>query len=229
MYWMLEKIFKIRINKGFCINTCSGFLPPLLGWIDLYNKSVLLLLMITTLNKVGIYRILHWEKNLFYIFLGYMWSSFKYFLGKKWRMRNGAPFHWHAISTVNILLTYLQGGTQKTELTYKNCVCILTCLNVSHLQSTLHVMQCTYGDVFPLLKTVSELIDFDAFWCFCHFFLVSPLPHGQNVSPWGLYSSRETRKGSLGRHQVNREGGARGPCCFWSKTAEHSAQCGQEH
>ena len=44
----------------------------------------------------------------------------------------------------------------------------------------------------PLLKTVFELINFDAFWCFC--FFVSSLSHWQNISLWGLYSSRETKK-----------------------------------
>ena len=49
---------------------------------------------------------------------------------------------------------------------------------------------------FLLLKTVFELIDFGAFWCFCHFFclLVSRLPHPQNISHWGLFSPRETNK-----------------------------------
>ena len=34
------------------------------------------------------------------------------------------------------------------NLFIKNCVFILTCLNFSHLQSTLHLMQYTYQDVF---------------------------------------------------------------------------------
>ena len=45
----------------------------------------------------------------------------------------------------------------------KNCVFILTCLNFSHLQSTLHLMQYTAERFFSLLKTVFELVDFDAF------------------------------------------------------------------
>ena len=55
-------------------------------------------------------------------------------------------------------------GTQKTpEFIYKTCVFILTCLNFSHLQSTLYLMQYTYQNVSPLLRTVFELVDFDAF------------------------------------------------------------------
>ena len=37
------------------------------------------------------------------------------------------------------------------------------CLKLGHLQSTLHLMQYTYQDIFALLRTVSELVDFDAF------------------------------------------------------------------
>ena len=37
---------------------------------------------------------------------------------------------------------------------FKNCVFIPTCLNFTHLHSTLHLMQSTYWDIFPLLKTV---------------------------------------------------------------------------
>ena len=57
---------------------------------------------------------------------------------------------------------HMRSDPQKTEFIYKK-LCILTCLNFSHLQSTLHLMQSTYGDVFPLFTTVFDLIDFDAF------------------------------------------------------------------
>ena len=58
-----------------------------------------------------------------------------------------------------------EGGTHEKHLNFfiKNCVFILTCLNFSHLQSPLHLMQYTYQDLFSLLKTVFELIDFDTF------------------------------------------------------------------
>ena len=58
---------------------------------------------------------------------------------------------------------YIQGGPKNLEFIYNN-VGILTCLNFSHLQSTVHLMQYTYQDVFfLLLKTVFELVNFDAF------------------------------------------------------------------
>ena len=41
---------------------------------------------------------------------------------------------------------------KKRNLFIKNCVFILTCLNFSHLRSTLHLMQYTYGDIFSTAK-----------------------------------------------------------------------------
>ena len=49
------------------------------------------------------------------------------------------------------------------NLVMKNCVFIPACLNFRHLQSTLHLMQYTHGDSFPVLNTVFELIGFDTF------------------------------------------------------------------
>ena len=74
----------------------------------------------------------------------------------------------------------------------KNCVFTLTWLNFSHLQSTVHLMQYIYRDIF-FHCSVFELVDFDAFRYFCHLFVTS-LPHQYNVSLWGLFSSRETNK-----------------------------------
>ena len=85
---------------------------------------------------------------------------------------------WHKWTTKLLCLVkdaktekeYIWGGTQKMEFIYKNCVFILTCLNFSHLQSTLHVMQYTYRDVFLVLKTVLNsliLITFSASAIFC--------------------------------------------------------------
>ena len=48
------------------------------------------------------------------------------------------------------------------NLFIKTCLFILTSLNSSHLQSTLHLMQYTHQDILLVLKTVFEL-DFDAF------------------------------------------------------------------
>ena len=39
----------------------------------------------------------------------------------------------------------------------------------------------------------SKRVNFDAFQCFCRFLFHLLPPHRQNVSPWGLFSSRETK------------------------------------
>ena len=70
------------------------------------------------------------------------------------------------VQTFIYLLVYLfvQGADPpKQNVFIKNCVFILTCLNFSHLQSTLYLMQYTYRDVFSTLRTVFEITDFDAF------------------------------------------------------------------
>ena len=87
------------------------------------------------------------------------------------------------------------------SLFINNCVLILSCLSFSHLQSTLHLRQYTYQDVFPTAH--------NSFWT-CRFqcllvlllFFVSPLPHQQSISLWGLFSPRETKKSSSGWDEV---------------------------
>ena len=56
-----------------------------------------------------------------------------------------------------------KGDPLKMEYIYKNCAFILKCLNFSHLQNTLYLMQCTYEMFFSLLKTVFELVGFESF------------------------------------------------------------------
>ena len=53
-------------------------------------------------------------------------------------------------------------GTPKMKFIYKNCVFILTCLNFSHLQSTFHLTQYTYWDIFP---TAPNSFWTCGFWC----------------------------------------------------------------
>ena len=136
---------------------------------------------------------------------------------------------WHFKSYVSNHVKWLntKGEPPQTwNLCIKNCAFTLTCLNFSHLQSPLHLMQYTYQDFFPTAQNS---------FCTCQFgcllvlllFFVSPLPHLQNISLWGLFSSRETKKSCLGWDWVKRGGRAQGSCCFGSTTAEHSAPCGQ--
>ena len=85
---------------------------------------------------------------------------------------------------------YMRGNPPKPRnLFITNCVFSLTCLNFSHFQNTLHLMQYTYWDFFPSVWTCW-------FWCLLVLllFVVSPLPHQQNLSLWGLFSSGEINK-----------------------------------
>ena len=60
------------------------------------------------------------------------------------------------------MYTHARGGTPKMEFIYKNCVFILTCLNFSHLQSPLHLMQFTHWDFF---FTAQNSFWTPRFWC----------------------------------------------------------------
>ena len=54
-------------------------------------------------------------------------------------------------------------GGQKWNVFIKNRVFILTCLNFSHLQSTLYLIQYNYWDIFSNAQNSFDLIDFDGF------------------------------------------------------------------
>ena len=74
-----------------------------------------------------------------------------------------------------------EGTPQTRNLFIKVCVFILTRLNFSHYQSTLHLIQYTYQDIFSTAQN-----SFWACWFWCllvllSFFVLS-LPHWQNVS-----------------------------------------------
>ena len=136
----------------------------------------------------------------------------------------------HTITCVCVYIhTHIWGGTpQKTRnLFIKTCVFSLICLNFSHLRSILHLMQYTYQDVFRTAENSSWT---HRFWCLLVFllFFVSFLPHGQNVSLWGLFSSGETKKVTRGKIRwIQGWIGAWRLCWFWSKTAKHLEWCGQ--
>ena len=63
---------------------------------------------------------------------------------------------------IDQLICLQWGSPIKPEFIYKNSIFILTCLNLSlSIYSTfdrIHLLR-----LFPMLKTVSELVDFNAF------------------------------------------------------------------
>ena len=116
--------------------------------------------------------------------------------------------------------TYQRRTSPKWNLFIKNCVFILTCLNFSHFQSTLHLMQYTFRGVFShcLTQFLNSLIlmpfSVSAVFCFTSSTWTFPFE--------GFFHPGIQKKVAL----VDRKGGARGSCRFWSKTAEHSGHCG---
>ena len=109
----------------------------------------------------------------------------------------------------------------KWNLFTKNCIFIFLCLKFSHLESTLRLMQDTYWDIFPLLKTLFEFIDFDTFQCFCHF-LFHLFHIGTTLGfPLTTFSIRENKKSCLGWDWMKRESGAWGTCSQKLLNTEH--------
>ena len=121
----------------------------------------------------------------------------------------------------------IQGRTpQRTEFIYKQ-LCVYS--YVFKLQSPSKYSPFDTMYLLRLFSTALNSFWICRFWCLLLLLpsFVLPLPHRQNVYLWGLFfSSGETKKSRLRRDQVTREGGTQGSCHFWSKTAEHSAQCG---
>ena len=97
-------------------------------------------------------------------------------------LRSGDPWGpWSQSPSPNPMDTegLYEGGPPKTwNLFIKNCVCILTCLNFSHLQSTLCLMQYTYQDDFSTahkLLNMSILMPFSVSAVFSHLFHISKM------------------------------------------------------
>ena len=90
-----------------------------------------------------------------------------------------------------------RGPKYPRNLLIKNCVFILTCLNLSHLQSTLQLMQYTCWDIFSTAQN-----SFWTCWIWCLLvllpFFVSAVPHWQNVSLWRHFSARATKNVTWG-------------------------------
>ena len=67
------------------------------------------------------------------------------------------------------------------------------------------------------------------FWCLLVLlpFFVSPLPHQQNISLWGPFSSGETKKekSHSQQDQVSMESGARGSCHFFGQKVLNPPEC----
>ena len=105
---------------------------------------------------------------------------------------------------------------QKTELIFKKRVFSLTCLNFSHLQNILHLMQYTYVDIF---STTQNSFWTRQFWCvlvllpfFFHLFHIGKMFPLEDFFIWG-----NEKKSCSGWDLVNGEGGAWGVMLFLVK------------
>ena len=65
------------------------------------------------------------------------------------------------------------GAPQKPPEFIKNFVCILTCLSFTHLQSTLHLMQYTFQDVFSTAQNSFWTCPFGCLVVLLQFFFTS--------------------------------------------------------
>ena len=77
----------------------------------------------------------------------------------------------------------------------------LTCFNFSHLQSTLHLMQYNYGDIF----SIAQNRFWTWFWCLLVLllFFALPLPHWQNVTFEDFFHLGKQKNSRLGPDQVD--------------------------
>ena len=110
-------------------------------------------------------------------------------------------------------------GTQNPQILFiKNCIFIPICWDFSPLQSTLHLMQYTYQDIFfhcsELFFNSLILMPFSASDVFC-FTSSTSAKH----FPLRTFFIQE-KKNHSGQDWVNRERGAQRSCHFWSKTAQ---------
>ena len=122
---------------------------------------------------------------------------------------------------------YEKGPPKHATYLLKSCVFILICLNFSHLQSTLHLIQHTYQDVFCTAQNsfwtcrFGCLIMLLSLFCFTSSTLAKCFPLRTVFIP------RNKKTICPGQDRVSREGGEWRSCHFGPKSAEHSAQCGQ--
>ena len=119
---------------------------------------------------------------------------------------------------------YVGGPKRNRNFVIKNCVFIFRCYKFNHLQSTVHLMQCTGLNVFSTFRSSPETL---AKWCLLMppSYFSSPIPCPQNVFLWGLFSFGGIKRSRMERDRVNMAGGEAGSCCFWLKIVSHSRLC----
>ena len=135
---------------------------------------------------------------------------------------------WNGTSSNSENWLYLYEGRppHNPEFIYKNCVFILTCLNFSHLQSTLHLMQYTYRDIFfhssEQFLNSSILMPFSASAIFCSASFTSAKCFPLRT----FFIQGNKNKVTRGKIRWIGRVGHQESCHFRSKTAQHlNTQC----
>ena len=121
------------------------------------------------------------------------------------------------ITFIPVLLRYTEHmweAQKKQNLFRKYCVFIPTCLNFSHIQNTLHLMQYTHWNIFPLAQII---FSDSSIWCLLVPlpFFASPLQHRQNFPFEDCF--QQGKQNHSGWDWVNRESGAQRSCRFLVK------------
>ena len=115
----------------------------------------------------------------------------------------------------------MRAAPQTQNLLIKNCTFILTCLNFSHLQSALHLMQYTYWDPPPTTAWNSFWTRW--FWCLLvllPFFCFTSSMLTKRFSLRTFFYPGKQKKVVQGEIRWIGRVGHEGSCHFWSKTAE---------
>ena len=111
---------------------------------------------------------------------------------------------------------YMGAPKRNRNFVIKKCLFIFRCYKCNHVQSTVHLMQCTGINVFSTFRSSPETL---AKWCLLipPSFFSSPLPRPQNVFLWGLLSFGGIKRSRTERDRVNMVGGEAGSSHFWLK------------
>ena len=110
---------------------------------------------------------------------------------------------WKCQGEVDIHGKNMRGDPPKSQNLFTKIVFIPTCLNFSHFQSTLHLMQYTYQDIFfycsKQFLNSSILIPFSASAGFLfHLFYISKMFPFEDIFHLGKQTTKKVARGKMG-------------------------------
>ena len=120
------------------------------------------------------------------------------------------------------LLNYTMGALKNPEFIYKKC-------NYSYMFKLQSPSKCSPLDAIHLPRLFSTAQN--SLWTHrlqcCYHVSFNSSTSAERFPLRTFFTQGNNKKSHSGQYQVNRAGGAWRSCCFWSKTAEYSVQCGQ--